>query len=97
MGSRDEWLGQPKIRNAWIRNAGGNRKTLVALRERAVSVRRNAVCRRCGRLLIGEPLTKQRALCDKAVSTVLTTTDAIELPRAMCLIRRLDCKISTRL
>jgi hypothetical protein len=48
-------------------------------------------------LLISEPLTKQRALCDKAVSTLLTTTDAIELQRAMFLIRRLDCKISTRL
>ena len=33
----------------------------------------------------------------QAVSTLFTTTDAIELQRAMFLIRRLDCKISTRL
>jgi hypothetical protein len=35
--------------------------------------------------------------CDQAVNTLFTTTDAIELQRAMFLIRRLDCKISTRL
>jgi hypothetical protein len=47
-------------------------------------------------LLISEPLAKQRMLCDKAVSTLLTTTDAAELQRAMFLVHRLDCKISTR-
>jgi hypothetical protein len=46
-------------------------------------------------LLISEPLTKERALCDKAVGTLLTTTDAVELQRAMFLDRRPDCKIRT--
>jgi hypothetical protein len=34
-------------------------------------------------LLIREPLAKQRALCDPAVSALLTTTDAAELQPAM--------------
>jgi hypothetical protein len=43
------------------------------------------------------PTAKEKKVCDQAVSTLFTTTDAIELQRAMFLIRRLDCKISTRL
>jgi hypothetical protein len=45
----------------------------------------------------GEQLTKERVLCDQAVSTLLTTKDLIELQRAMFLIRRLDCGITRRL
>jgi hypothetical protein len=48
-------------------------------------------------MLILAPSAKEKKLCDQAVSTLFTTTDAIELQRAMFLIRRLDCKISTRL
>jgi hypothetical protein len=40
---------------------------------------------------------RKKKLCDQAVSTLFTTIDAIELQRAMFLIRRLDCKISMRL
>ena len=43
------------------------------------------------------PTAKEKKLCDQAVSTLFTTTDSIELQRAMFLIRRLHCKISTRL
>jgi hypothetical protein len=48
-------------------------------------------------IIILAPTAKQTKLCDQAVSTLFTTTDAIELRRAMFLIRQLDCKISTRL
>jgi hypothetical protein len=48
-------------------------------------------------IIILAPTGKERKLCDQAVSTLFTTTDAIELQRAMFLIRHLDCKISTRL
>jgi hypothetical protein len=48
-------------------------------------------------VLILAPTAKEKKLCDQAVSTLFTTTDAIELQRAEFLIRRLDCKISTRL
>jgi hypothetical protein len=48
-------------------------------------------------LVVLAPTAKEKELCDQAVSTLFTTTDAIELQRAMFLIRRLDCKISRRL
>ena len=48
-------------------------------------------------MVILAPTKKETKLCDQAVSTLFTTTDAIELQRAMFLIRRLDCKSSTRL
>ena len=48
-------------------------------------------------MLILLPSAKERKLCDQSLSTFFTTTDAIELQRAMFLIRRLDCKITTRL
>jgi len=48
-------------------------------------------------ILILLPSAKEKKLCEQAVSTFFTTTDAIELQRAMFLIRRLDCRISTRL
>jgi hypothetical protein len=48
-------------------------------------------------VIILAPTAKEKKVCDQAVSTLFTTTDAIELQRAMFLIRRLDCKIGTRL
>jgi hypothetical protein len=48
-------------------------------------------------VIILVPTAKKKNLCDQVVSTLFTTTDAIELQRAMFLIRRLDCKISMRL
>ena len=48
-------------------------------------------------MLILIPSTKEKKVCDQAVTALFTTPDAIELQRAMFLIRRLDCKISTRL
>ena len=48
-------------------------------------------------IIILAPTEKERKVCDQAVSTLFATTDAIELQRAMFLIPRLDCKISTRL
>jgi hypothetical protein len=48
-------------------------------------------------MIILAPTAKEKKVCDQAVNTLFTTTDAIELQRAMFLIRRLDCKISTRL
>jgi hypothetical protein len=47
-------------------------------------------------MIILAPTAKEKKVCDQAVSTLFTTTDAVELQRAMFLIRRLDCKISTR-
>jgi hypothetical protein len=47
-------------------------------------------------IIILAPTEKERKVCNQAVSTLFATT-AIELQRAMFLIRRLDCKISTRL
>jgi hypothetical protein len=47
-------------------------------------------------MFILTPSAKEKKVCDQAVNTLFTTTDAIELQRAMFLIRRLDCKISTR-
>jgi hypothetical protein len=44
-----------------------------------------------------EQLTKRRALCDQAVSTLLTTKDLVELQRAMFLVRWLDCGVTQRL
>jgi hypothetical protein len=46
-------------------------------------------------VIILAPTAKVKKVCDQAVS-MFTTTDALELQRAMFLIRRLDCKISTR-
>ena len=48
-------------------------------------------------MIILAPTAKEKKVCDQAVGTLFTTTDAIELRRAIFLIRRLDCKISTRL
>jgi hypothetical protein len=48
-------------------------------------------------IIILAPTAKEKKICDQAVSTLFTTTDAIELQRAMFLIRQLDCKISTRI
>ena len=48
-------------------------------------------------IIILVPTEKERKVCDQAVSTLFAATDAIELERAMFLIRRLDCKIGTRL
>jgi hypothetical protein len=48
-------------------------------------------------VLILAPPAKEKKLCDQAVNTLFITKDAIELQRAMFLIRRLDCRISTRL
>jgi hypothetical protein len=47
--------------------------------------------------LVAAPSMEERKLCDEMVSTVLTTTDPLELQRAMFLIRRLDCSIRRRL
>jgi hypothetical protein len=47
-------------------------------------------------MIILAPTAKEK-ICDQAVSTLFTTTDAIELQRATFPIRQLDCKISTRL
>jgi hypothetical protein len=47
-------------------------------------------------LVVLAPTAQEKKICDQAVATLLTTTDALELQRAMFLIRRLDCKISTR-
>ena len=48
-------------------------------------------------VIILAPTAKEKRVCDQAVSTLFTTTDVVELQRAMFLIRRLDCKVSTRL
>ena len=48
-------------------------------------------------MVILAPSAKEKNLCDQAVSTLFTNTDAIELQRVMFLIRRLDCKISAPL
>jgi hypothetical protein len=48
-------------------------------------------------MIILAPTAKEKKVCDQAVNTLSTTTDAIELQRTMFLIRRLDCKVSTRL
>ena len=48
-------------------------------------------------MIILAPTAKEKKLFDEAVSTLFTTTDAIELQHAMFLILRLDCKMSTRL
>ena len=48
-------------------------------------------------VIILAPTAKVQKVCDQAVSTLFTTTDALELQRSMFLIRRLDCKVSTRL
>jgi hypothetical protein len=40
-------------------------------------------------IIILAPTEKERKVCDQAVSTLFATTDAIELQRAMFLIRRL--------
>ena len=48
-------------------------------------------------VIILAPTAKEKKVCDQAVSTLFTTTDVVELQRAMFLIRRLDCKVSTRL
>jgi hypothetical protein len=48
-------------------------------------------------MIILAPTAKEEKVCDRAVNTLFTTTDAIERQRAMLLIRRLDCKIGTRL
>jgi hypothetical protein len=48
-------------------------------------------------MIILAPTAKEKKACDQTVNTLFTTTDAIELQRAMFLIRRLDCKIGTRL
>jgi ABC-type tungstate transport system substrate-binding protein len=48
-------------------------------------------------MIILAPTAKEKKVCDQAVNTLFTATDAIELQRAMFLIRRLDCKISSRL
>jgi hypothetical protein len=48
-------------------------------------------------MLILLPSAEEKKLCNQSVSIFFTTTDEIELQRAMFLIRRLDCKISTRL
>jgi len=48
-------------------------------------------------VIILAPTAKEKKVCDQAVSTLFTTTDAVELQRSMFLIRRLDCKVSTRL
>ncbi len=48
-------------------------------------------------VIILAPTAKEKKVCDQAVSTLFTTTNAVELQRAMFLIRRLDCKVSTRL
>lgn len=48
-------------------------------------------------MLILLPSAKEKKLCNQSVSTFFGTTDEIELQRAMFLIRRLDCKISTGL
>jgi hypothetical protein len=40
---------------------------------------------------------KERALCDHAVNTLLTTKGLVELQRSVFLIRRLDCGITRRL
>jgi hypothetical protein len=45
----------------------------------------------------GGQLAKRRALCDQAVSTLLTTTDQLELQRAGFIVRQLDCSITRRL
>jgi len=50
-----------------------------------------------GVLSVVEPSAKERQVCDQAVSTLLSTTDALELQRAMFLIRRLDCSVRRRL
>jgi hypothetical protein len=47
-------------------------------------------------MIILAPTAKQNKLCDQAVSTLLTTTDIVELQGSMFLIRRLDCTMSTR-
>jgi hypothetical protein len=41
-------------------------------------------------------LCRTHRRCDQAVRTLFTTADAMELQRAMFLIRRMGCKISTR-
>ena len=48
-------------------------------------------------MLILAPSVQKKKLCDQSVSTFLTTTDAIELQRAMFRIGKLDCKIGARL
>jgi hypothetical protein len=45
-------------------------------------------------IIILAPTAKETKLCDQAVSTLFTTTDGIELQRAMFLIRQLEGKIS---
>jgi hypothetical protein len=45
-------------------------------------------------IIILAPTAKETKLCDQAVSTLFTTTDGIELHRAMFLIRQLEGKIS---
>lgn len=45
----------------------------------------------------GGQWAKERAMCDQAVNTLLTTKDLVELQRSVFLIRRLDCGITRRL
>ena len=41
--------------------------------------------------------TKEMRLCDKAVATVLSSTDPVELQRASIIVRNLHCAIGLRL
>ncbi len=48
-------------------------------------------------VLFGTDLGAARRACDRAVDTLLTSRDPVELQRSGILIRALDCSVSRRL
>lgn len=48
-------------------------------------------------VLFGTDLDAARRACDRAVDTLLTSRDPVELQRSSILIRALDCSVSRRL
>jgi hypothetical protein len=47
--------------------------------------------------LVYVPLSKNRAVCDQAVDTLLNSKDLVEVTRAGLIVQRLECSISRRL
>jgi hypothetical protein len=47
-------------------------------------------------VLSGASIGKRPALCDQYVHTLLTTTDLVEVQRAIFLVNYLDCSVTRR-
>jgi hypothetical protein len=47
-------------------------------------------------VLSGASIGKRPALCDQYVHTLLTTTDPVEVQRAIFLVNYLDCSVTRR-